>query len=65
MRAAVLHTPRAAAEHPLSLEDVDIPTPGPTDVFIDVHACGVCRTDLQLCEVDLVARRLPTFAATR
>jgi propanol-preferring alcohol dehydrogenase len=29
------------------------------DVLIDIIACAVCRTDLQLCEGDLVARRLP------
>jgi propanol-preferring alcohol dehydrogenase len=59
MRAAVLHAPRSADEQPLSLEDVEMPSAGPADVVIDVHACGVCRTDLQLCEGDLVARRLP------
>lgn len=29
------------------------------EVLIDVIACAVCRTDLQLCEGDLAARRLP------
>jgi alcohol dehydrogenase, propanol-preferring len=59
MQAAVLHTPRSADEQPLSLDKVDVPDVGPSDVVIDVHACGVCRTDLQLCEGDLAARRLP------
>ena len=44
---------------PLAIDDVDAPRAAPTDVVIDVHACGVCRTDLQLCEGDLTARRLP------
>jgi propanol-preferring alcohol dehydrogenase len=33
--------------------------PGPDDLGLDVTACGVCRTDLQLCEGDLGAHRLP------
>ncbi len=32
---------------------------GPAEVRVQVHACAVCRTDLQLCEGDLAARRLP------
>lgn len=35
------------------------PVPGPRDVLIDVTACAVCRTDLQIAEGDLRARRLP------
>jgi propanol-preferring alcohol dehydrogenase len=33
--------------------------PGPGEIAIDVVACGVCRTDLQLVEGDLEAHRLP------
>ena len=33
--------------------------PGPGELLLDVAACGVCRTDLQLAEGDLEARRLP------
>jgi propanol-preferring alcohol dehydrogenase len=33
--------------------------PGPGMLRIAVAACGVCRTDLQLCEGDVVPRRLP------
>jgi propanol-preferring alcohol dehydrogenase len=43
----------------MELDDVPTPDLGPVDVLIDVRACGVCRTDLQLCEGDLTARRLP------
>src|SRR5437588_226401 len=34
-------------------------SPGPGMVLIQIGACGVCRTDLQLAEGDLAARRLP------
>ena len=33
--------------------------PGPDEVLIDVSACAVCRTDLQIVEGDLHARTLP------
>ncbi len=33
--------------------------PGPGELLLRVAACAVCRTDLQLAEGDLAARRLP------
>ena len=59
MRAAVLRHPRPASQDPLAIDDLDMASAASTEVAIDVHACGVCRTDLQLCEGDLTARRLP------
>jgi propanol-preferring alcohol dehydrogenase len=61
MRAAVLHHPRPAPERPLEVAEVPTPAPGPGEVLVRVAACGVCRTDLQLCEGDLPARRLPVI----
>ncbi|MBT3192093.1 MAG: hypothetical protein HN341_06020 [Verrucomicrobia bacterium] len=29
----------------LVLEDVPTPEPGPTQVVVDVKACGICATD--------------------
>lgn len=55
----VLRRPRPAAESPLRLEEVPDPRPGPDEILIRVSACAVCRTDLQLAEGDLRARRLP------
>lgn len=51
--------PRAAAESPLTPSELSDPTPGADELLIRVTACAVCRTDLQLCEGDLAARRLP------
>jgi alcohol dehydrogenase, propanol-preferring len=34
-----------------------VPEPGPGEVLIEVEACGICRTDLHLCEGDLEPRR--------
>ncbi|MCB1250658.1 MAG: zinc-binding alcohol dehydrogenase family protein [Acidimicrobiales bacterium] len=59
MLAQVLHTPAPAADGPLRAEERPVPVPGPGQVRVAVAACGVCRTDLQLCEGDLPARRLP------
>lgn len=59
MLAAVLSEPRPAADGPLELIDVPDPEPGADEVSIDVTACAVCRTDLQLCEGDLAASTLP------
>jgi propanol-preferring alcohol dehydrogenase len=59
MRAQLLRTPRAAASGPL--EPVELPSvqPGPGELLLNTTACAVCRTDLQLCEGDLVAQVLP------
>jgi propanol-preferring alcohol dehydrogenase len=38
---------------------IDDLVPGPGEISIDVAACGVCRTDLQIVEGDLAARTLP------
>jgi propanol-preferring alcohol dehydrogenase len=39
--------------------DRPAPEPGPGEVRIDVSACAVCRTDLQIAEGDLALRRQP------
>jgi propanol-preferring alcohol dehydrogenase len=59
MRAAVLSSPRAAAADPLELVELAEPVPRADEVVIGVEACGVCRTDLQLCEGDLELRKRP------
>ena len=59
MRAMLLERPRPALDGPLVAEVRPPPEPGPGEVRLHVTACGVCRTDLQLCEGDLAARRLP------
>ena len=59
MRAMVLDRPGAAARGPLVAADRPDPSPSHGEVRLRVTACGVCRTDLQLCEGDLGARRLP------
>ena len=59
MRAQRLEQPRPASEDPLRAVELADPQPGPGELVLRVAACGVCRTDLQLAEGDLEARRLP------
>jgi propanol-preferring alcohol dehydrogenase len=59
VRAHLLTTPAPAGDAPLAWVEIDDPHAGAGEVLIDVAACAVCRTDLQLCEGDLRARRLP------
>jgi propanol-preferring alcohol dehydrogenase len=59
MRAARLHRPAPIAAYPLVVGDAPEPVLHGDEVLIAASVCGVCRTDLQLCEGDLVARRLP------
>jgi propanol-preferring alcohol dehydrogenase len=55
MRAMLLDRPGA----PLRPGDVDVPEPGPGQVRLKVHACGVCRTDLHLRDGEVEAGHLP------
>ena len=42
---------------PLRRLDRERPEPGPGQILVQVHCCGVCRTDLHLAEGDLPPRR--------
>jgi propanol-preferring alcohol dehydrogenase len=58
-RVQELITPAPVAERPLRSGERPPPDPAAGEVSIDVSVCAVCRTDLQLVEGDLTARRLP------
>ncbi len=55
MRAMVLRQ----AREKLVAEALPDPAPGPGQVLVRVHACGVCRTDLHVVEGDLTQPKLP------
>ena len=42
---------------PLERAAVEVPQPGPGELLVAVHACGVCRTDLHVTEGDLPVHR--------
>jgi len=48
-----------AAGRPLRPAQIDPPKPGPRDLLLQVHACGVCRTDLHVAAGELPDPRLP------
>jgi propanol-preferring alcohol dehydrogenase len=43
----------------LQAVDVPVPSPGPDQVLVRVHACGVCRTDLHIVDRELAEPKLP------
>src|SRR5439155_842573 len=55
MRATILDT----ARQPLRLAAMAVPSPGPGQVLIRVHACAVCRTDLHVVDGELDQPKLP------
>lgn len=57
MRAWILDQQRPAADGPLRFVEHPDPDPGPGEVRVQVHTCGVCRTDLHVAEGDLAVHR--------
>jgi propanol-preferring alcohol dehydrogenase len=55
MRAMVLESQR----QPVKAVTLPDPEPGPGQLLLKVHACGVCRTDLHLRDAEIPATRLP------
>lgn len=55
MPAMILDSP----SEPLSLRDIPIPTPASGQVLLQVHACGVCRTDLHIADGELPNPKVP------
>jgi alcohol dehydrogenase, propanol-preferring len=57
MRAMVLQKPGSLLEP----TRVPIPKPGPDQILIKVHACGVCRTDLHIIDGELPYPGMPVI----
>ncbi len=55
MRAMLLDAPHTS----LHLAELPVPTPGPGQVLLKVHACGVCHTDLHIQNGELTEPKLP------
>lgn len=47
------------SREPLQAVELPIPTPGPSQVLVKVHACAVCRTDLHILDGELPNPKLP------
>jgi propanol-preferring alcohol dehydrogenase len=59
VRALQLSLPGRSEPPPIEPIDRPDPSPEPGELLLEVAACAVCRTDLQLVQGDLEARRLP------
>ncbi|MDA4107682.1 alcohol dehydrogenase [Mycobacterium holsaticum DSM 44478] len=57
MTAWRLTAPGPIDTAPVERVTVQIPHPGPGELLVAVHACGVCRTDLHVAEGDLPVHR--------
>jgi propanol-preferring alcohol dehydrogenase len=55
MRAMVLEK----TGEPLILRCLAVPTPGPSQLLIQIRACGICRTDLHIFDGELTDPTLP------
>ena len=61
MKACVLEASAPIETNPLKFTDVPVPEPGPEEVLLRVHACGLCRTDLHVIEGELPPRKRPVI----
>jgi propanol-preferring alcohol dehydrogenase len=61
MKAAVLLNRAPIETNPLVYTDVPIPDPRNNEILIQVHACGVCRTDLHVIEGELPVLKQPVI----
>lgn len=61
MKAMVLDHPGPIEERPLVPSDVPVPEPAQGEVRLMVKTCGVCRTDLHICEGDLKPHKSPVI----
>lgn len=59
MRAMTLVRTAPIEEHPLALQDLPTPSPGPGELLVKIATCGVCRSNLHMIEGDWVAAGVP------
>ncbi|WP_435735688.1 alcohol dehydrogenase AdhP [Cellulosimicrobium sp. PMB13] len=57
MRAAVVHD----FARPLSIDELEVPTPGPHEALVKVDYTGVCHTDLHAAHGDWPVKPAPPF----
>ncbi|MBS3749923.1 MAG: zinc-dependent alcohol dehydrogenase family protein [Anaerolineales bacterium] len=53
MKAMQFSKPSKIEEEPLELVQIEKPEPGPGQIRLKVHMCGVCHTDLHIAEGDI------------
>ena len=61
MKAMVLNRTGDVSDNRLELRECAVPEPGPGQVLVKIHVCGVCRTDLHVVEGELPDITLPVI----
>jgi propanol-preferring alcohol dehydrogenase len=61
MKAMVLSRTGDVSGNRLELRECAVPEPGPGQVLVKIHVCGVCRTDLHVVEGELPDITLPVI----
>jgi propanol-preferring alcohol dehydrogenase len=59
MQAQILTTPKAVEAQPLTLREIETPTPRANEIRIQISVCGVCHTDLHICEGEIHPSQMP------
>ncbi len=59
MQAMILRNPSPVEQKPLHAIDLPDPEPGPSQIRIRIHTCGLCHTDLHTVEGELALPKLP------
>ncbi len=59
MRAWVLSAAAPLESRPLRLQELPDPEPDPREIVVDVECCGLCRTDIHVCEGEIPLPVLP------
>jgi propanol-preferring alcohol dehydrogenase len=59
MQAMILREAKPAEENPLIKANLPMPEPAAGQIRLQVHACGVCHTDLHLVEGEIALPKLP------
>jgi propanol-preferring alcohol dehydrogenase len=57
MKAAVVHD----FDHPLSIDEVPVPEPGPEQVLVQIETCGLCHTDIHAARGEWPVKPSPPF----
>lgn len=61
MKAMILSHARPVETNPLELAHLSVPKPGPDELLVRVHMCGICHTDLHMVEGELPLPKQPVI----
>ncbi|TAH52285.1 MAG: zinc-binding alcohol dehydrogenase family protein [Chloroflexota bacterium] len=59
MQAQLLRNPKSVLSDPLTLTQIETPAPRAKEIRIKISACGVCHTDLHICEGEIHPSQMP------